>query len=144
VTIDKDNTTIVDGAGQASNIEGRVNEIRTQIEKTTSAYDKEKLQERLAKLVDGVAIIQVGAATGTELKEKKARVEDALHATRAAVEEGIVPGGGWPCFASSRSSTLSSRPSQVTRRSAPTSCADLSKNLSELSSKTPVQREPSW
>jgi len=94
VTIDKDNTTIVDGAGEASKIKGRVNEIRTQIEKTTSDYDKEKLQERLAKLVGGVAIIQVGAATETELKEKKARVEDALHATRAAVEEGIVPGGG--------------------------------------------------
>jgi len=94
VTIDKDNTTIVDGAGKASDIEGRVKEIRSQIEKTTSDYDKEKLQERLAKLVGGVAIIKVGAATETELKEKKARVEDALHATRAAVEEGIVPGGG--------------------------------------------------
>jgi chaperonin GroEL len=94
VTIDKDNTTIVDGAGEAAKIKGRVNEIRTQIEKTTSDYDREKLQERLAKLVGGVAIIQVGAATETELKEKKARVEDALHATRAAVEEGIVPGGG--------------------------------------------------
>ena len=94
ITIDKDNTTIIDGAGEASKIKGRVNEIRTQIEKTTSDYDQEKLQERLAKLVGGVAIIQVGAATETELKEKKARVEDALHATRAAVEEGIVPGGG--------------------------------------------------
>ena len=94
VTIDKDNTTIIDGAGDAGKIKGRVNEIRTQIEKSTSDYDKEKLQERLAKLVGGVAIIQVGAATETELKEKKARVEDALHATRAAVEEGIVPGGG--------------------------------------------------
>jgi chaperonin GroEL len=94
ITIDKDNTTIVDGAGKASDIEGRVKEIRTQVEKTTSDYDKEKLQERLAKLVGGVAIIKVGAATETELKEKKARVEDALHATRAAVEEGIVPGGG--------------------------------------------------
>jgi chaperonin GroEL len=94
VTIDKDNTTIVDGSGKASDIEGRVKEIRSQIEKTTSDYDREKLQERLAKLVGGVAIIKVGAATETELKEKKARVEDALHATRAAVEEGIVPGGG--------------------------------------------------
>jgi chaperonin GroEL len=94
ITIDKDNTTIVDGGGKASEIEGRVKEIRAQIEKTTSDYDKEKLQERLAKLVGGVAIIKVGAATETELKEKKARVEDALHATRAAVEEGIVPGGG--------------------------------------------------
>jgi chaperonin GroEL len=94
ITIDKDNTTIIDGAGDAAKIKGRVKEIRLQIEKTTSDYDKEKLQERLAKLVGGVAIIQVGAATETELKEKKARVEDALHATRAAVEEGIVPGGG--------------------------------------------------
>jgi chaperonin GroEL len=94
ITIDKDNTTIIDGAGDATKIKGRVSEIRSQIEKTTSDYDKEKLQERLAKLVGGVAIIQVGAATETELKEKKARVEDALHATRAAVEEGIVPGGG--------------------------------------------------
>src|SRR5580692_4979967 len=94
VTIDKDNTTIIDGAGEASKIKGRVTEIRAQIEKSTSDYDKEKLQERLAKLVGGVAIIQVGAVTETELKEKKARVEDALHATRAAVEEGIVPGGG--------------------------------------------------
>ncbi|HZB89745.1 MAG TPA: chaperonin GroEL [Terracidiphilus sp.] len=94
VTIDKDNTTIVDGAGKAADIDGRVKEIRSQIEKTTSDYDREKLQERLAKLVGGVAIIKVGAATETELKEKKARVEDALHATRAAVEEGIVPGGG--------------------------------------------------
>jgi chaperonin GroEL len=94
ITIDKDNTTIVDGSGKTTDIEGRVKEIRSQIEKTTSDYDREKLQERLAKLVGGVAIIKVGAATETELKEKKARVEDALHATRAAVEEGIVPGGG--------------------------------------------------
>ena len=94
IAIDKDNTTIVEGAGKASAIEGRVKQIRTQIEETTSDYDKEKLQERLAKLVGGVAVIKVGAATETELKEKKARVEDAMHATRAAVEEGIVPGGG--------------------------------------------------
>jgi len=94
VTIDKDNTTIVEGGGKASEIEGRVRQIRTQVEDTTSDYDKEKLQERLAKLVGGVAVIKVGAATETELKEKKARVEDAMHATRAAVEEGIVPGGG--------------------------------------------------
>ena len=92
--IDKDNSTIVDGAGDADAIEGRVNQIRSQIETTTSDYDREKLQERLAKLVGGVAVIKVGAATETEMKEKKARVEDALHATRAAVEEGIVPGGG--------------------------------------------------
>jgi chaperonin GroEL len=94
VTIDKDNTTIVEGGGKASEIEGRVKQIRAQIEETTSDYDREKLQERLAKLVGGVAVIKVGAATETELKEKKARVEDAMHATRAAVEEGIVPGGG--------------------------------------------------
>jgi len=94
VVIDKDNTTIIDGAGAKKDIEGRVNEIRKQVEETTSDYDREKLQERLAKLVGGVAVIKVGAATETEMKEKKARVEDALHATRAAVEEGIVPGGG--------------------------------------------------
>ena len=94
VTIDKDNTTIVEGAGAASAIEGRVKQIRTQVEDTTSDYDREKLQERLAKLVGGVAVIKVGAATETEMKEKKARVEDAMHATKAAVEEGIVPGGG--------------------------------------------------
>jgi chaperonin GroEL len=93
-TIDKDNTTLVEGAGKASEIEGRVKQIRMQVENTTSDYDREKLQERLAKLVGGVAVIKVGAATETELKEKKARVEDAMHATRAAVEEGIVPGGG--------------------------------------------------
>ena len=94
ITVDKDNTTIVEGKGKHSDIEGRVKEIRSQIEKTPSDYDREKLQERLAKLVGGVAVIKVGAATETEMKEKKARVEDAMHATRAAVEEGIVPGGG--------------------------------------------------
>ncbi|HEX8652021.1 MAG TPA: chaperonin GroEL [Pyrinomonadaceae bacterium] len=94
VTIDKDNTTIVEGAGKTSDIEGRVKTLRAQVEDTTSDYDREKLQERLAKLVGGVAVIKVGAATETEMKEKKARVEDAMHATRAAVEEGIVPGGG--------------------------------------------------
>jgi chaperonin GroEL len=94
VTIDKDNTTIVDGAGKKAEVEGRVKQIRAQIEETTSDYDREKLQERLAKLVGGVAVINVGAATEVEMKEKKARVEDALNATRAAVEEGIVPGGG--------------------------------------------------
>jgi len=94
VTIDKENTTIVEGEGKQSDIQGRVNQIRRQIEETTSDYDREKLQERLAKLAGGVAVINVGAATETEMKEKKARVEDALHATRAAVEEGIVPGGG--------------------------------------------------
>ena len=94
ITIDKDNTTIIDGAGKRADLEGRVKQIRAQIDETTSDYDREKLQERLAKLVGGVAVIKVGAATETEMKEKKARVEDALNATRAAVEEGIVPGGG--------------------------------------------------
>ncbi|HOG82851.1 MAG TPA: chaperonin GroEL, partial [Smithellaceae bacterium] len=94
ITIDKDNTTIIDGAGKRADLEGRVKQIRAQIEETTSDYDREKLQERLAKLVGGVAVIKVGAATESEMKEKKARVEDALHATRAAVEEGIVAGGG--------------------------------------------------
>jgi chaperonin GroEL len=94
VTVDKDNTTIIDGGGEQKAIEGRIKQLRAQIEETTSDYDREKLQERLAKLAGGVAIIKVGAATETEMKEKKARVEDALHATRAAIEEGIVPGGG--------------------------------------------------
>jgi chaperonin GroEL len=94
VTIDKDNTTIVEGTGASKAVEGRVKQLRAQVEETTSDYDREKLQERLAKLVGGVAVIKVGAATETEMKEKKARVEDAMHATRAAVEEGIVPGGG--------------------------------------------------
>src|SRR2546429_1341422 len=94
ITVDKDNTTVIEGKGKHSEIEGRVKEIRSQIDKTTSDYDREKLQERLAKLVGGVAVIKVGAATETEMKEKKARVDDAMHATRAAVEEGIVPGGG--------------------------------------------------
>src|SRR6202522_4389124 len=94
VTISKDNTTIIDGSGKQKEIEGRIKQLRTQIDETTSDYDREKLQERLAKLAGGVAVIKVGAATETEMKEKKARVEDALHATRAAVEEGIVPGGG--------------------------------------------------
>jgi len=94
ITIDKDNTTIVEGAGKSADIKGRVAQIRTQIDNTTSDYDREKLQERLAKLAGGVAVLKIGAATEVEMKEKKARVEDALHATRAAVEEGIVPGGG--------------------------------------------------
>jgi len=94
VQITKENTTIIDGAGEHDKIEGRINQIRTQIEDATSDYDKEKLQERVAKLAGGVAVVKVGAATEIEMKEKKARVEDALHATRAAVEEGVVPGGG--------------------------------------------------
>jgi chaperonin GroEL len=102
ITIDKDTTTIIEGAGQPAAIEGRVKQLRTQVEDTTSDYDREKLQERLAKLVGGVAIIKVGAATETEMKEKKARVEDAMHATKAAVEEGIVPGGGVALLRASR------------------------------------------
>jgi chaperonin GroEL len=94
IEVGKENTTIIDGAGQAERIEARVKQIRVQIEEATSDYDREKLQERVAKLAGGVAVIKVGAATEVEMKEKKARVEDALHATRAAVEEGIVPGGG--------------------------------------------------
>jgi chaperonin GroEL len=94
ITVDKDNTTLIDGAGKKADIEGRIKQIRNQIEETTSDYDREKLQERLAKLVGGVAVIKVGAATEVEMKEKKARVEDAMHSTRAAVEEGVVPGGG--------------------------------------------------
>jgi chaperonin GroEL len=94
IVIDKDNTTIIDGSGESDKIQGRIKEIRAAVEKSTSDYDKEKLQERLAKLAGGVAVINVGAATESEMKEKKARVEDALHATRAAVEEGVVPGGG--------------------------------------------------
>jgi chaperonin GroEL len=94
VTVDKDNTTVVGGAGKKADIEGRCKQIKQQIEDATSDYDKEKLQERLAKLAGGVAVIKVGAATETEMKEKKDRVDDALHATRAAVEEGVVPGGG--------------------------------------------------
>jgi chaperonin GroEL len=103
VTVDKDNTTIVDGNGKQKEIEGRIKQLRAQIEETTSDYDREKLQERLAKLAGGVAVIKVGAATETEMKEKKARVEDALHATRAAVEEGIVPGGGVALLRASKS-----------------------------------------
>src|SRR5438093_9795667 len=102
ITIDKDNTTIIEGAGTKKAIEGRVKQLRAQIEDTTSEYDREKLQERLAKLVGGVAVIKVGAATESEMKEKKARVEDAMHATKAAVEEGIVPGGGVALLRASR------------------------------------------
>jgi chaperonin GroEL len=118
--VDKDNTTIIDGAGSPKSIEGRIKQLRAQIEETTSDYDREKLQERLAKLAGGVAIIKVGAATETEMKEKKARVEDALHATRAAVEEGIVPGGGVALLRASARSRSSS--SMATSSSASPSC----------------------
>ena len=108
ITIDKDNTTIVDGAGKAANIEARVKQLRAQAQETTSDYDREKLEERLAKLVGGVAVIKVGAATEAEMKEKKARVEDALHATRAAVEEGVIPGGGVALLRAAQWSNLAS------------------------------------
>ena len=118
MTVDKDNTTIIEGAGAAKAIEGRIKQLRTQIEETTSDYDREKLQERLAKLAGGVAVIKVGAATETEMKEKKARVEDALHATRAAVEEGIVPGGG------TRSGSISSPSTRTSLRTSASRAAN--------------------
>ena len=142
VTIDKDNTTIVEGKGKPGEIEGRVKEIRSQVEKTTSDYDREKLQERLAKLVGGVAIIKVGAATETEMKEKKARVEDAMHATRAAVEEGIVPGGGVALMRCA--DAIEALSWRATRRSAPTSCAALWKSRCARSSATPAKKALSW
>ena len=135
ITVDKDNTTIIDGAGKAKDIEGRIKQMRAQIEDTTSDYDREKLQERLAKLAGGVAVIKVGAATETEMKEKKARVEDALHATRAAVEEGIVPGGGVALLrAASVLGQLEER--QATRRSASTSFVALARSRCARSSAT--------
>ena len=127
ITVDKDNTTIVDGAGKKADIEARVKQIRAQVEDTTSDYDREKLQERLAKLVGGVAVIKVGAATEVEMKEKKARVEDALHATRAAVEEGVVPGGGVALLRAQHA--LDKREARPrSRRSACRSCAARSRS----------------
>ena len=122
VTIDKDDTTIVDGAGKKTDIEARIKQIKAQIEETTSDYDKEKLQERLAKLAGGVAVIKVGGATEVEVKERKDRVDDALHATRAAVEEGIVPGGGVALLRAIKALELS-RPTTRIRRPASRSCA---------------------
>ena len=130
VTIDKDNTTIVDGAGKTEDIQGRIKEIRNQIEETTCDYDREKLQERLAKLVGGVAVIKVGAATETEMKEKKARVEDAMHATRAAVEAGIVPGGGVALVRSAKEVEELIKTWKATRRSVLRSSAAPSKSHS--------------
>jgi len=138
ITIDKDNTTIVEGKGKPGDIEGRVKEIRSQIDKTTSDYDREKLQERLAKLVGGVAVIKVGAATETEMKEKKARVEDAMHATRAAVEEGIVPGGGVALLRAA--DAINSLKLKVMRRSEPISCVVRSKSRCARSLATPAKR----
>ena len=142
VVIDKDNTTIVEGKGKDSDIQARIKQIRTQIDETTSDYDREKLQERLAKMVGGVALIKVGAATETELKEKKARVEDAMHATKAAVEEGIVPGGGVALLRARRPWMASS--SRATRRSAWTSSAGRSKSPSGRSPRTPGWKARSW
>ena len=122
VRIEKENTTIVDGAGKKKDIEGRIAQIKAQIEETTSDYDKEKLQERLAKLAGGVAVIRVGGATEVEVKEKKDRVDDALNATRAAVEEGIVPGGGVGPAARQGCGLASSSPTMPTSRPASTSC----------------------
>ena len=144
VTIDKDNTTIIDGAGTKKDIEGRVTEIRNQIENTTSDYDREKLQERLAKLVGGVAVVKVGAATETEMKEKKARVEDALHATRAAVEEGIVAGGGVALLRAQRALGSVEARSTTRKRRASTSSAGPSRSRCAASPRTPGSRVRSW
>ena len=141
VTIDKDNTTIIEGAGTSAAIAARVKQLRTQVEDTTSDYDREKLQERLAKLVGGVAIIKVGAATETELKEKKARVEDAMHATKAAVEEGIVPAVAWRCCGRRRCSRIWE--SRARSRSASTSSAERSRNRCDGSRQTPATRAQS-
>ena len=142
VTIDKDNTTIVEGAGDSHKIQGRVKQIKAQIEETTSDYDREKLQERLAKIVGGVAVIHVGAATETEMKEKKARVEDALHATKAAVEEGIVPGGGVALLRCVPPWTRS-RPTGI-RRSGSRSFAVPSRNRSARLREMRAWRAPWW
>ena len=139
VTVDKDNTTIVDGAGTQKTIEGRIKQLRAQIEETTSDYDREKLQERLAKLAGGVAVIKVGAATETEMKEKKARVEDALHATRAAVEEGIVPGGGVALLRASKALT-DAEGAKATSRSASTSSGAPAKSRFARSSAMPATK----
>ena len=143
VVIEKEKTTIVDGAGKKKDIEARVGQIKAQIEETTSDYDREKLQERLAKLAGGVAVIKVGGATEVEVKEKKDRVEDALNATRAAVEEGIVPGGGARCCAPRRRSA-SSPTTTPTSRPASTSCSRRSKRRSARSPRTPASRARSW
>ena len=142
--IGKENTTIIDGNGAAADIEARVKQVRVQIEEATSDYDREKLQERVAKLAGGVAVIKVGAATEVEMKEKKARVEDALHATRAAVEEGIVAGGAaWPCCAPARRSARS-RVTTPTRTLASRSCCALSNSRCARSSTTPAMSRAWW
>ena len=138
IEIGKENTIIIDGAGEASRIEARVKQIRVQIEEATSDYDREKLQERVAKLAGGVAVIKVGAATEVEMKEKKARVEDALHATRAAVEEGIVPGGAWRSCAPAPNSPSPSRATTATRTPASRSCCAPLNSRCAKSSPTPA------
>jgi chaperonin GroEL (HSP60 family) len=143
VVIDKDNTTIVDGHGDDDKIKGRISEIRAAVDKSTSDYDREKLQERLAKLSGGVAVINVGAATETAMKEKKARVEDALHATRAAVEEGIVPGGG-VALLRAQTALEGFKVERAPSRSVSTSCAGPSRLRSARSRRTRVSRDPSW
>ena len=141
IIIDKDNTTIVEGGGKTKTIEGRVKQLRTQVDETTSDYDREKLQERLAKLVGGVAVIKVGAATESEMKEKKARVEDAMHATKAAVEEGIVPGGGVALVRCTRRWTSSRRRTRpTTSRPACGSSSARSKSRSGRSRTTPATK----
>jgi chaperonin GroEL len=141
IVVDKDNTTVIDGAGKKADIEGRIKQIRAQIEETTSDYDREKLQERLAKLVGGVAVIRVGAATEIEMKEKKARVEDALHATRAAVEEGVVPGGG---VALIRASASLEGMAVTRRRPASISSSGRSKTQPAGSRPTPAGKARWW
>ena len=135
VRIEKENTTIIEGAGKKQDIEGRIAQIKAQIEETTSDYDKEKLQERLAKLAGGVAVIRVGGSTEVEVKEKKDRVDDAMHATKAAVEEGIVPGGGVALFGPRRRSA-SSATRMPTSRPASTSCSGRLRRRSARSPKT--------
>ena len=142
IQVSKENTTIIDGAGKAPRHQGRVDQINKEIEESTSDYDREKLQERVAKLAGGVAVIKVGAATEIEMKEKKARVEDALHATRAAVEEGVVPGGGVALVRGVRRSE-SSRATTTTRTSVSTSCVRPSKSRCVRSSPTPAPMPPS-
>jgi chaperonin GroEL (HSP60 family) len=142
VSITKDDTTIVDGAGKKDDIKARIAQIKQQIEDTTSDYDREKLQERLAKLAGGVAVIKVGGATEIEVKEKKDRVDDALNATRAAVEEASCRVAAWPCSGRPRASRP--RPTTTTRRQASISCAARSKRRSGRSPRMPASRARSW
>ena len=144
VVITKDETTIVEGAGDADQIAGRVNQIRAEIEKSDSDYDREKLQERLAKLAGGVAVIKVGAATEVELKERKHRIEDAVRNAKAAVEEGIVAGGGVALVQAARRGVRQARPRSVTRPPAPTSSGSRPRPRSSRSRSTPASRAASW